>query len=68
MKDFIETYLADKNQALRAAREEAAKMRWCDSMDDEMIYAQLASPEFRLYQEIVFSEDREKSQRASLCF
>lgn len=27
---------------------------WMDSIDEDMIYRQLATPEFRLYEEIVF--------------
>ena len=39
---------------------------WSDNMDDDMIYAQLGSPEFRLYEEIVLSSDVEEAPRANL--
>lgn len=53
MYNFIEDYLACKTQALASAKKTADDMNWCDSIDDEQIYAQLASPEFRLYEEMV---------------
>jgi hypothetical protein len=53
MNNFIEDYLACKTQALASAKKTADNMDWCDSIDNEQIYAQLASPEFRLYEEMV---------------
>lgn len=53
MYNFIEDYLACKTQALASAKKTADNMNWCDSIDNEQIYAQLASPEFRLYEEMV---------------
>lgn len=54
MCNFIEDYPADKARTLASARHLADKMNWCDSIDEETIYRQLASPEFRLYQEMIF--------------
>lgn len=50
MKTFIENYLLDPSQAIANAR---GIDSWADSIDDNMIYEQLASGEFRLYEEIV---------------
>ncbi len=53
MDDFIKTYLEDKDLALSSAISQAANLGWCDSIDQDMIYKQLSSPEFNLYQEII---------------
>ena len=53
MYNFIEDYLACKTQALASAKKMADDMNWSDSIDAEQLYAQLASPEFRLYEEMV---------------
>lgn len=53
MCNFIEDYLACKTQALASAKKTADSLDWCASIDDEQIYTQLASPEFRLYEEII---------------
>ena len=50
MKTFIEDYLLDPSQAIANARSIDS---WSDSIDDDMIYEQLASGEFKLYEEIV---------------
>ena len=50
MKTFIEDYLLDPSQAIANARRIDS---WADSIDDDMIYEQLASGEFKLYEEIV---------------
>ena len=53
MYNFIEDYLACKTQALASAKKRADNKDGWDSVDNEEIYAQLASPEFRLYEEMV---------------
>ena len=53
MDDFIKTYLEDKDLALSSAISQADNLGRCDSVDEEMIYKQLSSPEFNLYQEII---------------
>lgn len=52
MKTFIENYLLDPSQAIAGACNIDS---WADSIDDNIIYEQLASPEFRLYEEIILS-------------
>ena len=38
---------------------------WFDEIDEDEIYRQLASPEFRLYEEIILSPDLEEAPRAN---
>jgi hypothetical protein len=61
MNDFIEDYPGNKTQALNAAKAEADTRRWFDEVDEEAIYSQLASPEFALYMEMMFSDAPEDS-------
>ena len=53
MCTFIEDYLNSPSAAIARAMNEQ-KNRFND-IDEEQIYQQLASPEFRLYEEIIFS-------------
>ena len=50
---FIEDYLNSPSAAIARAMNEQ-KNRFND-IDEDQIYKQLASPEFRLYEEIIFS-------------
>ena len=64
MRTFIEDYLLDPVQAIADARNSAQTASWCDNIDEDMIYAQIASPEFRLYEAMIFSsqsDDRRDS-------
>jgi hypothetical protein len=38
-------------------------MDWADNMSDDMIYQQILSPEFRLFEEIIFSSSKERYSR-----
>lgn len=53
MDTFIKNYLEDKELAMSCAISQADDLAWCDSVDEDMIYRQLSSPEFNLYQEII---------------
>lgn len=53
MCTFIEDYLSSPSVAIRKAQTESQSR--LDDIDDETIYAQLASPEYRLYEMIIFS-------------
>ena len=53
MKNFIDDYLADKAQTIADAIESAGRMKWCETIDENVIYSQIESAEFRLYQEMV---------------
>lgn len=52
MNTFIEDYILDPSQAIAKL---SASVNMSDSIDEDMIYSQLASPEFRLYEEIILS-------------
>lgn len=54
MKSFIEDYLRDPSKAIAEARM-STELSWYDNIDEDMIYAQIASPEFRLYEAMIFS-------------
>ena len=55
MKSFIEDYLQNPCQAVADAAILSNHMNWSNDIDEDVIYAQLASPEFRLYEDIVVS-------------
>lgn len=55
MFNFIEDYLADPSKAIASAARNIRSNGRPDDIDDEMIYSELATGEFRLYQEIIFS-------------
>ena len=54
MKTFIEDYLHNPSDAIAKAAE-SFKAQFNDTIDEGMIYQQIASPEFRLYEEIIFA-------------
>jgi hypothetical protein len=65
MRNFIEGYLADPAQAISEARLGARQRFWYDEFDDDMIYKEIATPEFRLYQEVVMADESENFSRVS---
>lgn len=65
MRTFIEQYLQSPSESIAWAAERADSTDWMDSVDDEMIYSQLATPEFRLYEEIIFCNAAEDAPRAN---
>ena len=64
MKSFIENYLLDPSQAIADARQMSQTDSWSENIDEDQIYSQIASGEFRLYEEIIFSTSAEDSPRA----
>jgi len=56
MKSFIEDYLLDPTQAIADACQSVQTDSWSDNINEDMIYSQIASPEFRLYEAIVFAQ------------
>lgn len=56
MKTFIEEYLQNPAQAIENARQTISDS-WYDNIDEDMIYAQIASPEFRLYEAMVLTKN-----------
>ena len=59
MKSFIEDYLQDPSKAISEARM-CTELSWYDNIDEDMIYAQIASPEFRLYEAMVLCPSSEE--------
>ena len=55
MCDFIKDYLVDPSAAIQSALPSVEARFSSVDCDDDMIYAQLASPEFRLYEQITLS-------------
>ncbi len=54
MKTFIEDYLYNPSEAIARAAE-SFKAQVHDNIDDDAVYLQLSTPEFRLYEEIIFA-------------
>lgn len=65
MRNFIEDYLNNPASAIASAIESASLNEWCDDIDDELVYRQLASGEFRLYEEMIFCQSAEDAPRAN---
>ena len=61
MGTFIEEYLQDPSRAISSALEQLAKTNRFEQVDDESIYNELATGQFRLYEEIIFSPLSEES-------
>lgn len=60
MKNFIEDYFQNPAQAIANARQTADAETWYDNIDEDMIYAQIASGEFKLYEAMIFAPDTEE--------
>ena len=59
MRTFIEDYLQDPAQTIAAARQTADSESRFDNIDENIIYHQFASGEFRLYEEMIFASSSE---------
>ncbi len=57
MHTFIYDYLQNPSQAIDDARRRAHRKFMNLDCPEEKIYAELSSPEFRLYEEMVLCED-----------
>ena len=53
MNTFIEDYLQNPSQAIANAQQIANTTLWADAIDEELIYSQICSPDFRLYEVII---------------
>ena len=60
MRSFIEAYLLDPTQAIADACKTVQTDSWSDNIDEDMIYAQIASPEFRRYEAMVLAQPEEE--------
>ncbi len=56
MNSFIEDYLQCPTSAIASAQQRSQNLSWAIDVDEETIYDALASGQFRLYEEIVFSK------------
>ena len=57
MKTFIEDYFRNPAQAIADARQTADTESWYDNIEEDMIYAEIASPEFKLYEAMILSPE-----------
>jgi hypothetical protein len=53
--NFIEDYLQNPSQAVANARLSAEERFGAISCPDDVVYSQLSSPEYRLYEQITLS-------------
>ena len=61
MGTFIEEYLKDPTLAISSALEQLTETNRFEQVDDESIYSELATGQFRLYEEIILSQLSEES-------
>lgn len=54
MRSFIEDYLQHSASAVNNAINESERLSWTEGIEEELIYEQIASPEFRLYEAMIF--------------
>ena len=66
MRNFIEDYLMDPSGAISAAVNESSFVNFGKDFDEDSIYEQISSGDFRLYEEILFSGTTENSNFASV--
>lgn len=64
MGTFIEDYLNNPTLAISAAMNQLDRTDRFDNINEDDIYSQIASGEFRLYEEIIFSDVAEDSPHA----
>ncbi len=57
MNTFIYDYLQNPSQAIAEAHRKAQVKFFPETLPEDAIYAQLSSPEFRLYEEIILTDD-----------
>lgn len=57
MRTFIDDYLDSPEEAVRNAQ--TVQGNRFDSIDDEQVYAQISSGEFKLYLAMILSSDKE---------
>lgn len=55
MRTFIKEYLNDPSKAISDARNRSIDRFHLDGFDENSIYAEISSPEFHLYEEIILS-------------
>ncbi len=63
MRTFLYDYLQDPSQAIADARQKVYYKFFDQEISEDKIYEEIASPEFRLYEEMIFAEDNEPQAR-----
>ena len=63
MATFIEDYLSDPASAISAARERANSRNWFEGVPEDLIYEEIASSEFHLYEAVIMSDGIESTPR-----
>ena len=58
MKTFIEDFFQNPSKAIEKAQQ-AVSGSWYDTIDEDMIYEQIASGEFKLYEAMIFAPSEE---------
>ena len=53
MSNFIEDYL--KNPSFAVAEAKSRPMNWAENIDEEMIYSQISTPQFHLYEAVIMA-------------
>lgn len=64
MGTFIEDYLMDPHRAISSALEQLNRTNWQKQIDNDAIYAELATGEFRLYETMILNSPSDDSPRA----
>lgn len=57
MSTFIEDYLSNPSLAIAEAKNRP--MSWADEVDEDLIYSQISSPQFRLYEAVIMAPSAE---------
>lgn len=66
MCDFIEDYLRNPSAAISEALRRVREMNGSARFDDQLVYRQIASPEFHLYEEMIFCPSVDEHSSASM--
>lgn len=66
MCDFIEDYLRNPSATISEALRRVREMNGSARFDDQLVYRQIASPEFRLYEEMIFCPSVDEHSSASM--
>ena len=61
MGTFIEEYLHDPSRAISSALQQLDQTNWYGQVDEESIYNQLATGEFRLYEAMILTQPSDES-------
>ena len=64
MGTFIEEYLHDPSRAISSALQQLNKTNRFEQVDEDLIYSQLATGEFRLYEAMILNQPSDESLRS----